>query len=206
MTTLTIHGSNLLATSHVLCCAACHGDIAYVVLPGGDLAVECQSARCGATVAIESVSALPLKDMALTWSAPTEVPPPPVVSETWWDALRDRISVTPLDDLGLEFSAALDGWHVGIFARAETARLAATNWALALRLGIVSRIGIEPPPEDLPTDGPEYPLPGVDCAAERGRCRACGGAHDIQRCPQVWSALRAEREDVSPAIRQQLAA
>lgn len=201
MTTLTIHGSEHLATSNVLCCAACHGDIAYVVRPNDELAAECLSARCGATIPIESVPTLPLKQMTVNWSDRGDDEPPPPAEARALRPLDERISITALDERGLEYSAALDGWHIGFFRREEDARLAATNWALALQLGIVSQIGIRPQPtreaepegDDLPDDAPggdcgdHGPYAGEDCP----KCLACGGAHHVQRCPEIRQQLAA---------------
>lgn len=48
-------------TSEVFQCRYCASDVALVVLPGGELAYECVSARCGHTVHVDCPEALDLK-------------------------------------------------------------------------------------------------------------------------------------------------
>jgi hypothetical protein len=72
----TPHGSILIARSDVFCCRYCGHQVAAVVLPGGELAYECQSVRCGHTVHVDCVAALAVRD-ELT----IELPAPRVLVE-----------------------------------------------------------------------------------------------------------------------------
>jgi hypothetical protein len=46
----TPHGSSPIATSDVFCCRECGAPVAFVELPGGDLAYECVRPTCGKTI------------------------------------------------------------------------------------------------------------------------------------------------------------
>lgn len=46
--------------SEVYCCPICHAPVAQLQLPGGDLAYECQSPRCGKAVHSTCIEALAL--------------------------------------------------------------------------------------------------------------------------------------------------
>lgn len=58
----TVHGSHLISTSEVFCCANCGDTVNYVILPGGDFAYECSAPRCGKTVMEDCVDALAVRD------------------------------------------------------------------------------------------------------------------------------------------------
>jgi hypothetical protein len=69
----TIHGSTLIGVSRTFCCKQCSAPVAHVVLPGGDVAYECASARCGKTVMLGCVEALAIRDK-LTVELPQLLP------------------------------------------------------------------------------------------------------------------------------------
>ena len=54
--------TNDITVSDVFCCRFCQADVALVTLPGGELAYECTSARCGHTVHVDCPDALDVKD------------------------------------------------------------------------------------------------------------------------------------------------
>ena len=67
----TIHGSTMIALSEVFCCRHCGHQVASVVLPGGELAYECQAARCGFTAHVDCVAVLAVRDeLAIELPAP----------------------------------------------------------------------------------------------------------------------------------------
>lgn len=151
---LSRFGSDLLTPSETLRCALCGGGVAYVRLPGNDLAAECQS--CGKATALDAIG------QAETLTAIVPSAPAPFVS------------VVPADDLGLEWIASVDGYHIGIFEREHEAWLAAGNWATAIRIGITTEA-------QLATWAP------------RINRKNCGGAHHIQSCPEEVRGVLAER-------------
>lgn len=57
-------------TSQHFCCNTCGAAVALVELPGGDLAYECQNARCCRTVSVDCPEALALR-AELTIELPT---------------------------------------------------------------------------------------------------------------------------------------
>jgi hypothetical protein len=59
MSTATAHHTTI---SEVFICRECYGDVALVVLPGGDLAYECISPRCCKTVSVDCAEALAIRD------------------------------------------------------------------------------------------------------------------------------------------------
>lgn len=73
----TVHGSTFIGTSMAFCCNHCGSPVAHVVLPGGDVAYECQSTHCGKTVMLDCPEALAVRDemtIELPLSRPTYVP------------------------------------------------------------------------------------------------------------------------------------
>ena len=78
-TTFTVHGSYLLSTSDVFCCAECGAAVAYVILPGGEYAYECSAPTCGKTIHEDCVQGLAVRDeLAIELPAPAApalVPP-----------------------------------------------------------------------------------------------------------------------------------
>lgn len=67
----TIHGSRLLSTSEVFCCAECGEAVNYVVLLGGDYAYECAALACGKTIHEDCVQGLAVRDeLAIELPAP----------------------------------------------------------------------------------------------------------------------------------------
>lgn len=86
-----------------------------------------------------------------------------------------------------EYLACHDG---AIIARA------ANNSDAALALDTYMRLAADPPVLPDPLDDPLEPeesgvrddAPIIDPDAQ---CQSCGGAHHIQRCPEIWAAMRA---------------
>lgn len=66
----TIHGSRLLSTSEVFCCAECGAAVHYVITPGGDYAYECSAETCGKTIHESCAAGLAVRD-DLTIELPT---------------------------------------------------------------------------------------------------------------------------------------
>lgn len=53
----TPHGSDLIETSDIFACAHCQAPMAYVRLPGGDIALECGNHHCGWTCGLDAFGA-----------------------------------------------------------------------------------------------------------------------------------------------------
>jgi hypothetical protein len=77
----TGHGSTGITLSEVFCCGACGAPVALVVLPGGDLAYECQGLFCGKTIPSDHVEDLAVRD-ELAIILPT--PRVPIVEVVEW--------------------------------------------------------------------------------------------------------------------------
>lgn len=68
------HGSDRVQISSVFCCCECYARVAMVVLPGGDLAYECQNPGCGKTVHSDLAETLALvEDIAIELVDPREL-------------------------------------------------------------------------------------------------------------------------------------
>jgi len=77
----TCHGSTSITLSEVFCCGICGASLALVVLPGGDLAYECQGLFCGKTIPSSCVEDLAVRD-ELAIVLPT--PHIPIVEVVEW--------------------------------------------------------------------------------------------------------------------------
>jgi hypothetical protein len=67
----TCHGSTGITLSEVFCCGICGASLALVVLPGGDLAYECQGLFCGKTILSDCAEDLAVRDeLAIVLPAP----------------------------------------------------------------------------------------------------------------------------------------
>ena len=67
----TVHGSHLLSTSEVFCCAKCSEAVNYVITPGGEYAYECSAPTCGKTIHEDCAQGLAVRDeLAIELPAP----------------------------------------------------------------------------------------------------------------------------------------
>src|SRR5262245_54853058 len=67
----TPHRSRFISISEVFCCKFCGAEVAFVVLPGDELAYECSAPRCGHTVHVDCPEGLAVRDeLAITLPTP----------------------------------------------------------------------------------------------------------------------------------------